>query len=70
MITKQVIVREGTYNMMPVIVLEGVGDDGMGYWLRIGVTKAKAIVENIDKIKTFVDKHDSGVVTEPGKNAV
>lgn len=35
----------------------GVGRDGREYWFHMGLAKARAVDENIDRIRMFVDKH-------------
>jgi len=51
-------VKEGTYQGKPTIsILTGVGRDGKEYWMTMGLAKAKAIDENIDRIRMFVDKN-------------
>jgi hypothetical protein len=54
-------VKEETYQGKPVIsVLTGIGRDGKEYWMSMGLAKAKAIDENIDRIRMFIDKHSKG----------
>ena len=36
------------------------GRDGQEYWMTMGLAKAKAIDENIDRIRMFIDKHEKG----------
>jgi hypothetical protein len=50
--------KEGTYEGKPTIsVLTSIGRDGTEYWMTMGLAKAKAIDENIDRIRMFIDKH-------------
>lgn len=51
-------VKEVTYKGKPTIsILTGIGRDGKEYWMTMGLAKAKAVDENIDRIRMFVDKH-------------
>jgi hypothetical protein len=53
-------VKEETYQGKPVIsVLTGVGRDGKEYWFSFGLQKAQAILENIDRIRQWVDKQEN-----------
>jgi len=52
-------VKEGTYQGKPTIsVLTGIGRDGKEYWFSFGLKKAQAILENIDALRAWVDKHE------------
>lgn len=52
------IVKESEYKGKPTIsLLTGIGRDGTEYWFTMGLAKAKAVDENIDRIRMFVDKH-------------
>ncbi len=52
-------VKEGEFKGKPTIsVLTGVGRDGTEYWMTMGLAKAKAVDENIDRIRMFIDKHE------------
>lgn len=54
-------VKEGTYEGKPTIsILTGVSRDGREFWMTMGLAKAKAIDENIDRIRMFIDKHERG----------
>lgn len=51
-------VKEGEFQGKPTIsLLTGVGRDGREYWFHMGLAKARAVDENIDRIRMFVDKH-------------
>lgn len=54
-------VKESEFKGKPTIsVLTGVGRDGAEYWMTMGLAKAKAVDENIDRIRMFIDKHEKG----------
>ena len=54
-------VKEGTYEGKPTIsILTGVARDGREFWMTMGLAKAKAVDENIDRIRMFIDKHHKG----------
>jgi hypothetical protein len=54
-------VKEGSYEGKPTIsVLTGVSRDGREFWMTMGLAKAKAVDENIDRIRMFIDKHEKG----------
>ena len=46
--------------MALISILTGIGRDGREYWMTMGLAKAKAVDENIDRIRMFIDKHDKG----------
>lgn len=50
------IVSESEFKGNPMIVLKNSEDDQ--YPFQFGVKKAKLVLENIDEIKKFVEKHD------------
>lgn len=50
------IVSEAEFKGNPMIVLKNSEDDQ--YPFQFGVKKAKLVLENIDAIKEFVEKHD------------
>lgn len=54
------IVKEGTYQGKPTIsILTGINSKtNEEYWFTFGLAKAKAIDENIDRIRMFIDKHE------------
>lgn len=49
------IVEESEFKGNPMLVLKNDEEDK--YPFQFGVKKAKLILENIDEIKKFVDKH-------------
>ena len=54
-------VKEGTYEGKPTIsILTGVARDGREFWMTMGLAKAKAVDENIDRVRMFIDKHEKG----------
>ena len=54
-------VKEGEYQGKPTIsILTGVSRDGREFWMTMGLAKAKAVDENIDRIRMFIDKHEKG----------
>jgi hypothetical protein len=50
------IVEESEYKGNPLLVLKN--DENDRYPFSFGISKAKKILECIDDIKAFVDKHD------------
>lgn len=50
------IVEESEFKGNPMIVLKN--DEADQYPFQFGVKKAKLVVENIDAVKAFVEKHD------------
>ncbi len=51
-------IKEGEFKGKPTIsILTGVSRSGEEYWLTMGLAKAKAVDENIDRIRMFIDKH-------------
>lgn len=50
------IVEESEYKGNPMIVLKNSEDDR--YPFQFGVKKAKLVLEHIEDIKKFVEKHD------------
>lgn len=50
------IVTESEYKGNPMIVIKNDEEDK--YPFQFGVKKAKLILENIEEIKKFVEKHD------------
>lgn len=50
------IVSESEFKGNPMIVLKNSEDDQ--YPFQFGVKKAKLVLENIEEIKKFVDKHE------------
>ncbi len=50
------IVEEGEYKGNAMLVLKNTEDDRWPF--QFGLKKAKLIVEHIDDIKKFVEKHD------------
>lgn len=53
------VIKEGTYQGKPTIsILTGVSRDGQEYWFTMGLNKAKAVDEHIDRIRMFIDKHE------------
>ncbi len=50
------IVSESEFKGNPMIVLKI--DENDKFPFQFGVKKAKLVLENIDAIKSFVDKHD------------
>lgn len=50
------IVSESEFKGNPMIVLKNDEDDQ--YPFQFGVKKAKLVIENIEEIKKFVEKHD------------
>ncbi len=50
------IVSESEFKGNPMIVLKNSEDDQFPF--QFGVKKAKLILENIEEIKKFVEKHD------------
>lgn len=52
-------IKEGEYKGKPTIsILTGIGRDGQEYWFTMGLAKAKAVDEHIDRIRMFIDKHE------------
>ena len=50
---------ESTYEGKPVCkIYTGSGRDGTDYYLTMGLKKAQAILENIDRLRQWVDKHE------------
>jgi len=52
------IVSESEYKGNPLIVLKNNEEDKFPF--QFGVKKAKLVLENIEGIKQFVEKHDKG----------
>ena len=50
------IVSESEYKGNPMLVLKNSEEDKFPF--QFGLKKAKLILENIDSIKKFVEKHD------------
>lgn len=51
--------RTGTYKGKPTLgVLTGVGRDGTEYWKDKGLAFWRAVVENIDAIRQWVDRQE------------
>lgn len=50
------IVEESEFKGNPMIVLKN--DEADQYPFQFGVKKAKLVIENIDAVKAFVEKHD------------
>lgn len=50
------IVEESEYKGNPMIVLKNDEEDKFPF--QFGVKKAKLVLENIEEIKKFVEKHD------------
>jgi len=50
------IVEESEYKGNPMIVLKNSAEDR--YPFQFGLKKAKLVIEHIEDIKKFVDKHD------------
>ena len=50
------IVTESEFKGNPMIVIKNSEDDQ--YPFQFGVKKAKMVLENIEEIKKFVEKHD------------
>ena len=50
------IVSESEFKGNPMIVIKGSEDDQFPF--QFGVKKAKLVIENIEEIKKFVEKHD------------
>jgi len=50
------IVSESEFKGNPMIVIKNDEEDK--YPFQFGVKKAKLVLENIDEIKKFVEKHD------------
>ena len=55
------IVTEDTYKEKPILVLKRSEDEK--YPFSFGIAKAKSILEAIDDIKAFVEKHDTPAET-------
>lgn len=51
------IVEESEFKGNPMIVIKNTEDDQ--YPFQFGVKKAKLVLENIDEIKKFVEKHEN-----------
>lgn len=53
-------VQETEFKGHPLIkILTGINSQtGEEYWLQLGIKKAAAVCENIDRIRMFVDKHE------------
>lgn len=49
-------VKESEYNGKPLLGLHRNESDALGF--KFGLTKAKLILERIDDIRAFVEKHD------------
>jgi len=55
------VIKEGEYKGKPTIsILTGVGRGGEEYWFTMGLAKAKAVDENIDRIRMWIDKNTKG----------
>lgn len=53
-------VKEGEYKGKPTIsILTGIGRDGQEYWFTMGLAKAQAILENIDRLRQWVYQHEN-----------
>lgn len=53
--------KDGDYKGKPTFsVLTGIGRGGEEYWFTFGLKKAQAILENIDRLRMFVDKYEGG----------
>lgn len=50
------IVSESEFKGNPMLVIKNAEDDQ--YPFQFGVKKAKLVLENIEEIKKFVEKHD------------
>lgn len=50
------IVSESEFKGNPMIVIKNSDDDQFPF--QFGVKKAKLVLENIEEIKKFVEKHD------------
>ena len=50
------IVEESEYKGNPMIVLKNNAEDKFPF--QFGVKKAKLVLENVEAIKKFVEKHD------------
>lgn len=50
------IIEEGEYKGNPMIVLKNSEEDR--YPFQFGLKKAKLVIEHIEDIKKFVEKHD------------
>jgi uncharacterized protein YgiM (DUF1202 family) len=51
------IVEESEFKGNPMIVIKNTEDDQ--YPFQFGIKKAKLVLENIEEIKKFVEKHES-----------
>ena len=51
------IVKEDSYKDKPILVL--MRDEAEKYPFSFGLAKAKSILDAVDEIKEFVNKHDS-----------
>jgi hypothetical protein len=53
--------KETLLNDKPVLnLLTGISRNGQEFWFSFGLTKAQAILENIEAIKAFVKKYGGG----------
>lgn len=50
------IVEESEFKGNPMIVIKN--DEADQYPFQFGVKKAKLVLENVDAIKAFIEKHD------------
>ncbi len=57
------IVEESEYKGNPMIVLKNTPEDR--YPFQFGMKKAKLVLEHIEDIKKFVEKHDQPAPPEP-----
>ena len=51
--------KEGTYQGKETFsVLTGLSRGGEEFWFTFGLKKAQAILENIDALRAWVDRHE------------
>jgi len=58
------IVEESEFKGNPMIVIKNDEEDK--YPFQFGVKKAKLVLENIEEVKKFVEKHDNGKSYDQG----
>ncbi len=59
------IIEETEYKGKPVLVIKN--DENDRFPFSFGMSKARKIVENFDRIKAFVEKHDADDQAYPEK---
>jgi hypothetical protein len=53
--------RTGNYQGKPTFgVLTGISKDGQEFWFTFGLKKAQAVLENIDRLRKWVEEQEKG----------